>query len=647
MLERQLPLLLLGLAIPAFLLAALGIAHWLPPEAWWPHLLAPDAADIRQVVAADSLLPRVAAALLAGAALGLSGGLAQLALRNPLASPGTLGVSAGAALALAAATLYAPSLIGLLGRDVVAFAGGAAGIGLVLAITARSTLDPAAVALAGLAVGLYAGSVAAVLSVLHSRQLSGLFVWSAGTLTQLGWDMPRALLVTVGLGAVATALLARSLCLLDLPDAVSRGLGVPVGMVRAAALAVSVGLAASVTAQVGVIGFVGLAAPALARLGGTGRRTLIWSPLLGAGLLLLTDQVVQLLSGADGALLPTGAFSALLGVPLLLWLLPRVAANTVDPALLAAGPRLGRAGSIMQLLALALLAVTVVALLAGRGEEGWGWSAASMMQRAPRVAAAGIAGVALAVAGTVLQRVLGNPMASPEVLGLGSFAVAGSALALWLGATGFAARLGFGAAGAGAVLAVILLFGRGRSMQIVLAGIALASAAEAATALLLASGDPRAETVLLWLSGSTYGVAPSTIRVSGLILLAGVLACVGCLRWLEALPLGASIAAALGVPVPRARFLTLLLATLLTAFGAILAGPLSFVGLVAPHVARLLGLHRAGVQLAAAGLAGSTLLIAADWLGRTILFPSEIPAGMLAALLGGPVLLAALARGRA
>ena len=78
-----------------------------------------------------------------------------------------------------------------------------------------------------------------------------------------------------------------------------------------------------------------------------------------------------------------------------------------------------------------------------------------------------------------------------------------------------------------------------------------------------------------------------------------------------------------------------------------MAGPLSFIGLVAPHVADLLGLHRATVQLAAASLAGAAIMIAADWLGRTVLFPSEIPAGMLAALLGGPVLLAALARGRA
>ena len=215
-----------------------------------------------------------------------------------------------------------------------------------------------------------------------------MFVWSAGTLTQLGWDGPRALLLTVALGGAAAALLSRPLAMLELPDPVARGLGVPVGVVRAAALAVSVGLAASVVGQVGVIGFVGLAAPALARLGGLGRRMLMWSPLLGAGLLLLTDQVVQLLSGADGALLPTGAFSALLGVPLLLWLLPRVAANTVRPVAIG-GRRAARAGPALFILGALVLGASLVGLLAGRSGEGWAWSAGLLEQRAPRGAVLG------------------------------------------------------------------------------------------------------------------------------------------------------------------------------------------------------------------------------------------------------------------
>ncbi|MGI4797061.1 MAG: Fe(3+)-hydroxamate ABC transporter permease FhuB [Janthinobacterium lividum] len=635
--------LLLGLMLPATVLAVHGISLWMPVKAW-PLLPTFDATDLPAVVVTYSLLPRIATALLAGAALGLAGGLAQVALRNPLAAPGTLGVSAGAALALSVATLYAPALLGIFGREVVAFAGGAAGIGLVMLLTLRSRLDPATVALAGLAVGLYAGSVAGVLAVLHTRQLAGLFVWSAGTLTQLGWDGSRSLLLAFAVGSSMTALLARPLAMLDLPDTMAQGLGVPVGVVRGAALTLSVGLTAAVVGQVGVIGFVGLAAPVLARLGGRGRRMLLWSPLLGAGLLLLTDQVVQLISGRDGALLPTGAFSALLGVPLLLWLLPRVAANTTGPAEVAPGRLSVRAAPALLALAVLLLGVTIIALCIGRTAEGWAWSAGLVGQRAPRVAAAGIAGVVLAAAGTVLQRVLGNPMASPEVLGLGTGAIAGGGVALWLGLTGFLARFGFGAAGAGGMLLLLLRFGRGDATRIVLAGVAVSAGAEAITALLLASGDPRAEMVLLWLSGSTYGIEAAAIWWSCVWLVVGLSVCLVALRWLDILPLGAAVATALGVPMTLARGSMLWLAALLTALGALLAGPLSFIGLVAPHVAQLVGLKRAGAQLAGAGLGGATIMITADWLGRTVLFPSEIPAGLLAALLGGPVLLLTLAR---
>jgi len=635
--------LLLGLLLPATLLAVYGISLWMPVRAW-PHLSTFDAADLPAVVIAYSLLPRIATALLAGAALGLAGGLAQVALRNPLAAPGTLGVSAGAALALSIVTLYAPALLAILGREVVAFAGGAVGIGLVMLLTVRSRLDPATVALAGLAVGLYAGSVAGVLAVLHTRQLAGLFVWSAGTLTQLGWDGSRSLLLTFVVGGSATALLARPLAMLDLPDTTARGLGVPVGLVRGAALTLSVGLTAAVVGQVGVIGFVGLAAPALARLGGRGRGMLLWSPLLGAGLLLLTDQVVQLLSGRDGALLPTGAFSALLGVPLLLWLLPRVAANTARPAEIAPGRLSVHAAPALLALVGLLLGVTIVALSIGQTANGWAWSTELLGQRVPRVAAAGIAGVVLAAAGTVLQRVLGNPMASPEVLGLGTGAIAGSGVALWMGLTGSLVRFGFGAAGAGGMLLLLLRFGRGDATRIVLAGIAVSAGAEAITALLLASGDPRAEIVLLWLSGSTYGMQATAIWWSCVLLALGLGACLGALRWLDILPLGPAVATALGISMTLARRSMLWLAALLTALGALLAGPLSFVGLVAPHVAQLVGLKRAGVQLLGAGLAGASIMITADWLGRTVLFPSEVPAGLLAALLGGPVLLLALTR---
>ena len=639
--------LCLGLLLLAGLLAAWDLAGRLPPGLWWPALTRPDPASMVQVAAAYAVLPRLATALLAGAALGLSGALLQRALRNPLASPGTLGISAGAQLALAAASLYAPGLLVAAGRDAVAFLGGAGALALALAVTWRGGLSPVAVALAGLAVGLYAGAVGTVLALLHARQLAGIFVWGAGSLTQLGWAVPGGLALRLALAAPAAWLLARPLRLLELPDDAARGLGVPVPFVRLAALAVAAALAGSVVGLVGVIGFVGLAAPTLVRLAGAGRRDALWAPVMGAALLAITDQLIQRASGPAATLIPTGAVTALLGAPLLLWLLARVPPGRAAPAA-DAGPtrRARRAVPVLLCGAAALLGLIGLALVLGNSPGGWGWGTAMLPLRAPRVAAAATAGAMLAVAGVALQRTLGNPLASPEVSGLSTGTVLGSVAALWLGADGTAARLLAGAAGAAGVLAVLFAYARGGAApeRMPLAGIALGAAFEGVLALALAGGDPRAETVLAWLSGSTYAVDAGLAWAAagtalGLLLLAAAGA-----RWLDVLALGDGVAAALGVHPGRARTALLLVVAGLTGAATLLVGPFSFVGLMAPHLARLLGLPRAGAGMAGAALCGASVSVAADWLGRTVLFPSEIPAGLVAAVLGGPALLWGLAR---
>ncbi|OWK22216.1 hypothetical protein AJ88_15940 [Mesorhizobium amorphae CCBAU 01583] len=131
--------------------------------------------------------------------------------------------------------------------------------------------------------------------------------------------------------------MVRPLTLLGLGDEGARSLGLPLGVYRVAGLGAAVALIAFVVAAVGVIGFVGLAAATLARIGGARRlgQRLLMAPLVGAALLWAADQAVQLATGPQGDLLPTGAITALLGAPLLLWLLPRLALASEAPALTA------------------------------------------------------------------------------------------------------------------------------------------------------------------------------------------------------------------------------------------------------------------------------------------------------------------------
>lgn len=612
--------------------------------------------DPERLVLLYSDLPRLVTALLAGAALGLAGAILQQVLRNPLASPTTLGLSAGAKLALSLATLYAPGLL-LLGRDLVALAGSLVAGLLVLAIGARRDFAPVTLVLAGLVVSLYCGALAAMLILLNERYLDSLFIWGGGSLQQQDWSVPLALGPRFLILLLLVLLMARPLELLGLPDSQARALGLRIATLRWSGVGLALALTAVVVSLVGVIGFIGLMAPTIARLCGARRflERLIWAPLVGALLLWFTDQAVQIAAGPLAGFLPTGAVTALFGSPLLLLLLPRlrVQDRPQPPPGAPVTQRRGRGLPGLALLA-ALLALSILGLVFGRLPEGsWGLLRGDLLVellswRLPRVLAALAAGMMLAAAGVLLQRLTGNEMASPEVLGISAGATMGMAALLFL-TTSPSLSLQFTAAGTGALAILLVIVSVGwRSgfapERVVLAGIALNALLDAVVVLLSASGDPRALTLLNWIGGSTYGVTLQTALpaavAAGVLLLATLF--LG--RWLDILPLGRPAAQGLGVPVSRARLLLFSLAVLLTAAGTMVVGPLSFIGLMAPHIARQLGLLRARAQLLGAACAGAAVLVLADWVGRNLAFPYQLPAGLVSALVGAPLLLLLLRR---
>ncbi|TPL91016.1 Fe(3+)-hydroxamate ABC transporter permease FhuB [Mesorhizobium sp. B2-3-12] len=626
------------------------------PAARWPDALAnPDVEDIRQVLVHYAFLPRLAVSLLCGAALGLAGAVLQQVLRNPLASPETVGVSAGAYLALALATLLAPSLLAH-GREWVALAGAFTALAAVLALSWHKGLSPLSVVLAGLVVSLYAGAIGAALVVLRHEWLASLFLWGAGSLGQQDWSATLWLLPRLGGAALAIGLMVRPLTLLGLDDEGARSLGVPLGVYRFAGLAAAVALIAFVVAAVGVIGFVGLAAATLARIGGARRlgQQLVMAPLIGAALLWAADQGVQVATGPQGDLLPTGAMTALLGAPLLLWLLPRLALGTEAPALTVERlPRTTRPGLVLAAIAGVLLLMLVLALLYAPGPDGWTFASSDQLQpllswRLPRVSAALAAGAMLALAGLMMQRLTGNPMASPEVLGISAGAALGMMVALFgLADASRPVQTVAATIGAFAALLVTLAIGRRAAYapeRLLLAGVALTALFDALILVLTATGDPRAMLLLNWLTGSTYGIDAGSALLTSTTAFCLFLATPLFMRWLDMLPLGSAALQSLGVNLKATRLLVLLMVAALTAASTLVVGPLTFIGLMAPHLARRLGLSRALPQAIGAVLAGALIMVCADWIGRTAIFPRQIPAGLVATLIGGPVLMWLLRR---
>jgi iron complex transport system permease protein len=180
--------------------------------------------------------------------------------------------------------------------------------------------------------------------------------------------------------------------------------------------------------------------------------------------------------------------------------------------------------------------------------------------------------------------------------------------------------------------------------KMLLTGVALSTLLNAFAALFMVSGDPRVLLMLSWMTGSTYRIDTNqALVVSGLALLF-LLVTPLCNRWLAIMPLGQERSRALGISVGGSRLVLLLLAAVMTAAATLVVGPLSFVGLIAPHIARMLGAKRPIEQLVLSALMGGTLLILADWLGRNLVFPWQIPAGMFATFIGGPYFMWLLAR---
>lgn len=643
------PLLRPGLCLLVLTLglACAELSRQLPGALWWQALFSPELDDARQAVVHFSWLPRLAICLLAGAALGLTGTLMQQVLRNPLASPTTLGVASGAQLALMMVTLLAPSWL-LIGREWIAMAGGSLAMGLVFALAWRRQLNPVVIVFAGLVINLYLAAISMGLLLFFQEELKGLLVWGSGSLAQNSWSGVGYLLPRLLLAAMLAAVLVRPLAVLELDDASARSLGVSLKHLRFAGLGLAVFITACVVSVVGLIGFIGLAAPAMVRLLGVRKlaQRLLWAPILGALLLAATDLLLQTLSRFWPVLIPTGAMTALLGAPLLLWLIPRLGIKQSAPKansslLLARHPAPTR---LVGLMVLGLAAAVIASLLFGQGMGGWGWPSWLRWQvqlewRLPRTLAAGAAGVLLALAGTLLQRVSNNPMASPELLGVSGGTFMGViAAALLLPALPLPMMLLGGLVGAFACLLLLVLINRRNGFQperILLSGIAITALFEPLQAIALANGDLRVQQLLSWMSGSTYYVTQPVALALVVLALLMLAACLLVSRWLDLMPMGPAVATALGIHLGRAQLTILLLVAVLTASATMVIGPLSFAGLLAPHLARLMGLVRARWHLLGAAGCGALLMVSADWIGQQILFPQEVPVGLVSTLLGG------------
>ncbi|MFV2174026.1 iron ABC transporter permease [Actinomadura sp. LOL_011] len=626
-------------------------------------------------VLTGSRLPRLFAGAAVGFALGVAGALLQSITRNALTSPDTLAVTAGShfALTLLAASglavpLWASGLAastgGLLaGALVLGLAGGAAG-------TATTRLI-----LAGSAMAMALDAATAMLLILFKENTTGLYAWGSGSLAQLNIDASLRAMPFIAATLGVALLLSRRLDVLGLGDDTATSLGVPLRSTRTIAVLCAVLLTGVAVTLAGPIAFIGLAAPVLARLLSGRirplRRHLLLvsaSGLLGAFLVLFADAALRALLGAEGAAsIPTGVPTALLGGLLIVVLALRMrdAGPIRRPPGAGTGPRTRRRFLGVLLVAATLLVAAVLAgLLAGSlwlrtGDISlWLQGTApdlvgrALDERVPRVAAAVLAGAALALAGSIVQSTVRNPLAEPGLLGITAGAGLGAVIVVTGSPDGGLPSLITMAVLSGlatfALIAALAWRGGLQPDRVVLIGIGGGYSLSAVTTFLLLRADPwETPRIFTWLSGTTYGrTLPEVVPVAVALVLA-VPPTLVLARHLDLLAVDEDTPRILGMRVGRTRLALFTVAAVVAAVSVVAVGVVGFVGLVAPHLARaLVGAgHRRSIPVAL--LLGGLLVCVADTLGRTLVAPAQLPAGLMIALIGTPYLIWLLRRSRA
>ncbi|MGZ3097353.1 iron ABC transporter permease [Streptomyces sp. H72] len=627
-----------------------------------------DPDDASVVIA--SRLPRMTAGLLVGAALGMAGAVLQAVSRNVLASTDTLAVNAGSYLALGLAGATGVSLP-MIASSGVAFLGGLLAAAVVLGLSGLGT-GTVRLVLAGTALMLGLNSMTEGLLLLFPEQTEGLYQWNQGSIAQNGFDGVLQMLPIALVGLVGLMLTARRVDALALGDDAARGLGVPVRATRVTVVVLAALLSAAAVTLAGPIGFVGLCAPALIRplsrhFRGFARSRVAMpaAALTGMALVLGSDVLLRSLIKDDlSVAVPTGVVTSLVGAVFLVAMALRLrdTAGSGAPDRLRIPSRTVFLATVAALTAV-LVGLVIAAVLVGDSKlllgdvVNWAQGNAGrtvsfvLDTRVPRVLAALSAGAALALAGTLVQAVTRNPLAEPSVLGVTGGGALGAVILVTTapvaGTWGVA-----GAAFAGSGLTAALVFGlaaRGGFQQnrLVLVGIGVAAATTALISLLIVLTDPfNATKALTWLSGSTYGrTMPDIAPVAGALAI-GIVVAVARRTELDLVSLDEDTPRLLGLRLAPGRLGFLVLSVVLTSTAVACAGTIAFVGLVAPHAARALVGRRHARVVPVAILLGASLVCAADLIGRTVIAPAQLGAGLMTAVIGTPYFLYLLVRSR-
>ncbi|WP_416148012.1 iron ABC transporter permease [Salipaludibacillus sp. HK11] len=621
-----------------------------------------DGNDLEHEIIRTLRLPRIVVGVMAGAALASAGVLFQTLTKNPLASPATLGVNAGAYFFVILGAVFLPTGISVNGFF-LAFAGGLIAAILVFAISGGSRATPIRMALAGMVLTLTFSAFTSAIQIFFEYETAGLFLWGNGTLVQNDWSGAR--FMVPGILAILTFLLffSKKFDVLFIGEEHAKGLGENVGLIQFIMFIGAVTLTAISVSVVGPIGFIGLIAPHLIRLMGLQiHGWLLSASMLWGAVILVGADVVGRWIDPSLTELPVGSVTALIGAPWLIWLIWKHRGTFFRMS-----SKEGLSGNSSKnnipysVIIVGVSIFTVLAIIFGVNVGSQGieiqntWLALTDPEetslrsliidlRLSRVLVALVAGMLLAISGLLFQGVLRNPLADPSVIGVTSGAGVGAMTILYVLPALSVAWIPVGAIiGAFIAVAIVMVLSFKTNFQpavMALMGIGISAVGSAIIQILIVRFNLNAAVALTWLSGSTYARGFHELQwflIGPLIIVVPIAFYL--IRQIDFLALGDETAIGVGLNVTFTRWSMIFLATVIAACAAAAAGTIGFVGLVAPHMARMLVGHSNRRIFPVSLLLGGGFLVFADALGRLVLAPKEIPSGIVVALIGAPFFL--------
>ncbi|MFA0161392.1 Fe(3+)-hydroxamate ABC transporter permease FhuB [Vibrio splendidus] len=599
-------------------------------------------------------LPRLVMAILVGGTLGTIGSLFQQLTQNRMMSPLTLGTSSGAWLGLVILNVVAPMLVA---QYSVWFAliGALLAMGLIVSIVGIKNMSGLPIVLAGMAVNLLLGAFATAIILLNDQYAQNLFVWGAGDLGQNGWEQVLWLMPKL-LPIFAIFLLApRVLTLLSIGTEGAAARGLNIGATFFVLMAIGVWLVSVSITSVGVISFIGLIAPNIAKHLGflKAKSELIASCVLGALLLCVTDSLAIFLAQWSLDMIPTGTATAVIGAPALI-IIARKQMSAQDQ-LFFSMPKGPKSISSLAYFLLGTMIFGLFALSAlSQPSSDMGYfvipDAFEWSIRWPRMLTAIFAGGGLAVAGVILQRLVYNPLASPDILGVSAGAVLALIFSsLFMGYSIYSLSPWIAFLGSAIALCLLLFLGKKHQFApsiLILTGISLTAVLEALVQFSLTRVGEGKYTLLAWLAGSTYRVEPESAAIMAVVITASIGAALLLSRWVTLIATGRQFASARGLNINIAYVALLCIVAILCSVVTTTMGPVAFVGLLAPHIAAMVGARLVREQIILSFLIGAALMLFADWLGQVVVFPAQLAAGTLVSIIGGSYFIFLLLKSR-